>query len=810
MTTSKRLSLFLLLLLSFAVGHAGDIVIDFTIDSEDTTPDSVWVNNTTKDSAIMLPYNTSLYLLPTEASLNPSLTESANLKLYPNPASAQATLAYTTNYSGIHHVVVTDMAGRTLSSFSTNLTIGTHQFALPTLLAGNYCVQVSNNEHSTATLLMSSYQGHSTHNITHLSTSELQNTNTLALKSAATYASLTYDAGDTLQLIAYLNNVSDTVTITPQYTQTIDFDISLPPTADELLLLAIDSLYTIAEQDITQETESIDSAEAILNTLLDNIANDSSIVESDYVIAEAILMDFSTAKATAIQQEITAKLDDFESPSESTKAQTIIEQINTLMLAAENRKSTCDTKLQTIIESVVLTLEEWAESGFSANRTIFIDNDTDSLVITDIEYDDFLTGLRTLTAIGEDEYYKEIQGRIRVVFKNIAFENADLEELVNTGQDLEIVGNTGYTLSGVVKNSILENLYHLTDNGKDARANPNLNTKNSNFNNLTIDFTDENEKFTDLNYRSTNIYGNIFGKVNAKGFNWNGYFSCDDYILDKDWEESQRSLFSMNEVFNVVGDYGVDWDIESMEMIGRDIQEHADALRKLEANTSITNADILAAIADGSISVASCAYDCRIPDGLDADGNFLPYMKEAIDMAGDKIEGIGVASDNIGDDHPKAGLLVKVSTDVVQFLNDLDYGSTNYFRQVILTGDDLILKPDTYIDMKYSVIDANIDAGDESSFISLTGSFATHNVDYIKDASTSSSINLLEGADFDFLGSTYFKIIATYENDSRLSGGLAKDDIIDETIEMEIPTTMVGIQNFIDNYKNDTSYELFQ
>lgn len=806
MNTAKRLTLLLALLLSLTLSHAADISLNFTISNENTTPDSVWVYNTNQDTAIMLDGTATLALVSTAASLESHTAQRNSLQLYPNPTSTTTTLAYTAQYSGTHRIGIIDMTGRTIASYTATLSQGTHQFALPTLAAGNYCVSVSNTQQCTTSILMSQYQGNSSRKITLIGNDEASGLILTKTASTTTNATLPYDLGDQLQLIAYLDAETDTLTLAPQANQTVDFDITLPPTADELLMLEVEALNTTATALINEATADINSAETSLDALLQTINNGGKIVETDYQTAEATIEAFDADTLNAAIQEIKDQLPNFEDATERAKAQTMVDTLEALLATAEATKATCETKLQTAKDSIVpeYDLDGWKNANFEARANITISEESHSLIVDSSSYDDFVTAFATITVEKESGF----EDNIELGFDGVDLDNSDLENLVNSGQGFEIVERTGYTLLGEVKSYLIEKAFNFTENKiLDATGLANMNVNNSNFSNLIIDFSDENNIFTDMSKMDINIYANTFGKIDAKGFNWNGRYNCDYYAQDVNFETNNKTLYSMDNVFNVVGEYGVDWTIESMEMVGGNIIEHASMLEKLEANTSMTEADILDCIESGKISIAYCDARTNIADGIDKDGYFVPYIKTAIEMAGNQIEMIGLSTDDLGENHPKAGGFIKVNSDVVKQLIDLLGSDRVFFRQLILTGDDLVFEDGTVTSFKYSIIDLNIDGGGALTDLELSGCILTPNAQVIKDASTSTSCILTEGCDVQFEGSTYFRFVISPENDDRIRNKIAGADVLDITVEkVDVPIDVEGIATFIADFENDTSY----
>jgi len=230
----SRVGLLIFLCVFFSItlnSNAGDYILYFRISGTDDTPDSIKVINQTKNTELMIDGDDILYLADRFSIIESNSFKEKTICIFPNPFKKNTTLKIYNPYMGKVHIQICDIAGRRIISRSDILVSGEYIYHLSGIEKGTYIINIVTDNSISSSIIISGSHYESTPKIELIGSEELSMAEFDILKSAIyeDIVQMAYSDGDNLSFIAYINNETATLQLTPDNSQRVN--IGFPPVA---------------------------------------------------------------------------------------------------------------------------------------------------------------------------------------------------------------------------------------------------------------------------------------------------------------------------------------------------------------------------------------------------------------------------------------------------------------------------------------------------------------------------------------------------------------------------------------------------
>ena len=230
----KNLIITIILLIGFTLSSfttkAQKYTVTFETDSTGQLPDSIQVKNLRTMDSLVLSSSDTLHLVNQLTSINELHSNSFKLTLYPNPMQYTTTVRFNNPQTGEVKITAYNINGQVVVSNKQNLTKGEAFFNFSGFSAGTYIIAVETESGKNSKVLISTNHKNSTPSISYtkkcsdIAISNQQNE--VKLKSQILEPKrneIKFFIGDTLKLIAFLDDKNDLIEISPKSDTTIVF-----------------------------------------------------------------------------------------------------------------------------------------------------------------------------------------------------------------------------------------------------------------------------------------------------------------------------------------------------------------------------------------------------------------------------------------------------------------------------------------------------------------------------------------------------------------------------------------------------------
>lgn len=220
----KNSILTLFILLSVLILHAQDYTISFSGSGASALVESVNIENLTQGKSIVLSGSEVLHLKAIVTANNPSLEYiDYPMHVYPNPSNGYCTIEFGARKSGSATIKVFDTVGREIAKFQQTLSDGIHSVQVSGLGNGIYTVNVSLDDRSYSSKIISNSKSGTRFAITYLGNNgSLQAIS--KLKGATVERFWQYNTGDRLKFIGTSGRYSTVVMDIPTSSKTLPFN----------------------------------------------------------------------------------------------------------------------------------------------------------------------------------------------------------------------------------------------------------------------------------------------------------------------------------------------------------------------------------------------------------------------------------------------------------------------------------------------------------------------------------------------------------------------------------------------------------
>lgn len=224
----RRAWFFSAIVLLSTVIVAQDYQISFAIlDDNETLIDSVVVHNIEQDNIVTLRGNDILHLVASMTGISNLNTLNGKVEVYPDPFSSQATIVFQNAKQGLVQLSLFDMTGKIVAQNSLFQSAGKTVVEVSGLPAGAYVIQIDTETSIFSEVILSKDASGTTPKIIFKGSGNDAAASGPILKSSDTSGELIemqYNAGDTLSLTAYLDDLHSETKIVPATSSTISFD----------------------------------------------------------------------------------------------------------------------------------------------------------------------------------------------------------------------------------------------------------------------------------------------------------------------------------------------------------------------------------------------------------------------------------------------------------------------------------------------------------------------------------------------------------------------------------------------------------
>jgi len=211
--------LFILLFITILI-KAQDYQISFTGSGQSTNVDSVFVENLTQGTTLVLLGSDILHLVGTLDIVDQSVT-SNNLHIYPNPISETSKLSFYTEQADDVKIEIYDISGKLIALQSNKVQQGINVFEISGFTKGIYTANITTSAWQKSLGFIS--VNDKSHRVSITSVSDFMiEPQTKLLKSTKSLVQMQYNDGETLLFTVFADDYSRVITTVPTQTETIN------------------------------------------------------------------------------------------------------------------------------------------------------------------------------------------------------------------------------------------------------------------------------------------------------------------------------------------------------------------------------------------------------------------------------------------------------------------------------------------------------------------------------------------------------------------------------------------------------------
>lgn len=214
--------LFFLLLFAFNL-QAQNFQLNFTGSGASEVVDSVFVDNLTQETSVVLRGNDLLHLMNLVTGLDqPNQAYAGEVAIYPNPSGEFARLEFESSMPGNTDIRILDISGRVMAGIQTFLPAGRHTFEVVGLPNGVYPVSIVTSTNSFSSRLVSSNHQQEATSLKYINSSDATSVVRSSVKKAVSDVIMQYNAGDLLKFTCISGKFSTVIMDVPAENKTIE------------------------------------------------------------------------------------------------------------------------------------------------------------------------------------------------------------------------------------------------------------------------------------------------------------------------------------------------------------------------------------------------------------------------------------------------------------------------------------------------------------------------------------------------------------------------------------------------------------
>ena len=252
---------FVLLLAFFLSGtlyiQGQNYEITFGLIGDTGNPDSVKVENLTRETEVILTGGDVLHLVATFTGIDNNYQGNNSLMVYPNPMSDQAFMSFYNPIEGGVSIEIFSIDGKRMKSHYGLLPQGTIHYELSGFSLGTYILNATTQLNKSSALLVSNIHSAVIPEIKYIgnNSSLSANRSQKSIILVSETIEMKYEDGEELRFSAYLNNVSSVKELIIDNSQILTFGFAPAPafTADKTII-AIDSSITFTDNSLNAPT----------------------------------------------------------------------------------------------------------------------------------------------------------------------------------------------------------------------------------------------------------------------------------------------------------------------------------------------------------------------------------------------------------------------------------------------------------------------------------------------------------------------------------------------------------------------------
>jgi uncharacterized protein (TIGR02145 family) len=208
------------MMVAFTSIQSQNYQISFTASGSASSIDSIYVENLTQGTTLMLNGDDVLHLVVNVGI--PSFSDNQdNMLMFPNPMTETTLLEFNSSVSGQLEAEIFSMNGTLIAKQSLSLQDGLNQIEISNLQTGFYTVMLSSADRQVSGKLISMSHSKGKPVIRHLSSEQVFDSGDL--KSTKNLVQMQYNDGERILFKAYSGNYKRVSTLLPTQNETIDF-----------------------------------------------------------------------------------------------------------------------------------------------------------------------------------------------------------------------------------------------------------------------------------------------------------------------------------------------------------------------------------------------------------------------------------------------------------------------------------------------------------------------------------------------------------------------------------------------------------
>lgn len=254
----KLTHLVFVFLATSALIAAQDYQITFAVLGNTDSPDSVLVENSSRELDLVLQNGDVLHLVEeSETGISVSSANTQSLKVYPNPIADAATIEFYNASEGIVNIQVYTTDGKRILSNSQSIPQGNNSYAISGLSEGVYVVHVNTLESKSTAVIISNTASATNPGIVWIGNSQNNSFDSQLKYTAGNQAlvEMSYGEGEMLKFTAYLSTFTSVEEMVAKDNTTIDF-VFVPFTtfnADKTTI-SVNSAVTFTDNSVNNAT----------------------------------------------------------------------------------------------------------------------------------------------------------------------------------------------------------------------------------------------------------------------------------------------------------------------------------------------------------------------------------------------------------------------------------------------------------------------------------------------------------------------------------------------------------------------------
>ena len=218
----KKIVFFLFLFGCLSAIHSQDYKLSFTGSGASSVVDSIYVQNLTQGTVLLLGGSDTLHLVSSLGIKIPN-TGPAKLKIHPNPISDESRIEVYIPSSGNAGLEVLDGKGNKILSIYRQLYRGIHSFSLRGLISGIYYLKLTTSDFICTDKILSLGAHAETPSMEYLKGAGCADLK-YDLKAQTGLVTMQYNEGERLLFKGYSGDFSRVLTMVPVNSQVVDFE----------------------------------------------------------------------------------------------------------------------------------------------------------------------------------------------------------------------------------------------------------------------------------------------------------------------------------------------------------------------------------------------------------------------------------------------------------------------------------------------------------------------------------------------------------------------------------------------------------